>query len=262
MWHNGSDMSAEHLFLWLSLFVATTVEMIEALTIILALGISRGWRTALLATASALLVLAVVVFVFNEIISQVTDESNIPIGPMWAVVGGLLLIFGLQWMKKALLRIGGVLPSRDEEKIYKKLVADAKKSKKSKSPIDWYSFVMVFKGVLLEGFEIVFIVVIFASARGEMGIGISATLAALVFVALLGLIIHKPLSRVPENWMKLTVGLLLVTFGTYFSSEGVGIVWLYGEWALLYLLVFYSALSWFMIHMIRGSRAVQEGVRS
>lgn len=255
-------MTADHLFLWLSVFIAATVEMIEALTIILALGITRGWRSALLATVAALVTLAIVVVIFSEILSKITDESNIPIGPLWAVVGGLLLIFGLQWMKKALLRIGGILPSRDEEKIYKKLVAGAKKSKKSKTAIDWYSFVMVFKGVLLEGFEVIFIVIIFGGARGEFGIGITASLVALVFVGLLGLFIHKPLSRVPENWMKLTVGLLLVTFGTYFSSEGVGIVWPLGEWALLYLLVLYSALSWFIIQMIRGSRTVLEGVKS
>ncbi len=256
------NMTVDHVFLWLSVFVATSVEMVEALTIILALGITRGWRSALLATVAALAALAVVVGVFNSVISQITDERYIPIGPLWAVVGGLLLIFGLQWMKKAILRIGGILPSRDEEEIYKKLVTSAKKAKKSKQAIDWYSFTMVFKGVLLEGFEVVFIVVIFGSARGELGIGVTAALAALVFVALLGLVIHKPLSRIPENWMKLTVGLLLVTFGTYFGSEGVGILWPLGEWAILYLLVFYSLFSYFAIQMVRGSRAAMRGVAS
>ncbi|MDB5183737.1 MAG: hypothetical protein JWO07_418 [Candidatus Saccharibacteria bacterium] len=232
--HNGNDMTSYQLFLWLSVFVATTVEMVEALTIILALGITRGWRTALIATGAAIVTLAVVVAIFYSIFARVTGEGNVPIMPLWALVGGLLLIFGLQWMKKAILRIGGVLESRDEEKIYKRLTASAKKAPKSKKDsIDWYSFVLVFKGVLLEGFEVVFIVIIFGSARGEIGIGIGASLAALLFVALLGVVIHKPLSRVPESWMKLTVGILLTTFGTYFGSEGVGIIWPLGEWALL-----------------------------
>jgi uncharacterized membrane protein len=246
-------MTTYQLFLWLSVFVATTVEMVEALTIILALGITRGWRTALIATGAAIATLAVVVGIFSAIFMRMNDEAGSPIAPLWGLVGGLLLIFGLQWMKKAILRLGGVLPSRDEEKIYKKLTADAKKkSKAKKDSIDWYSFVMVYKGVLLEGFEVVFIVIIFGSARGELGLGVTAALAALVFVALLGWIIHKPLSKVPENWMKLTVGLLLTTFGTYFGSEGVGAIWPLGEWALLYLLVIYALFSVFIIYFLRA----------
>jgi uncharacterized membrane protein len=248
-------MGADHFILWISIFFAATVEMVEALTIVLALGTTRGWRSALLATGAALLTLAVTVGIFSRVISQVTDEKYIPIGPLWALVGGLLLIFGLQWMKKAILRLGGVLPSRDETKIYKKLATDARKVKKTAAdPIDWYSFTMVFKGVLLEGFEVVFIVVIFGSARGELGLGVSAALAALVFVALLGLLIHRPLSRVPENWMKLTVGVLLVTFGTYFSAEGFGVLWPLGEWALFYLLVVYVAFSLVAIQLVRDAK--------
>lgn len=254
MCHNGYSMTTYQVFLWLSVFVATTVEMVEALTIVLALGITRGWRTAIIATGAALVTLAVVVAIFSAIFMRLTDEdAGSPIMPLWALVGGMLLIFGLQWMKKAIFRLGGLLPSRDEEKIYKKLTADAKKkAKNKKDPIDWYSFVMVFKGVLLEGFEVVFIVIIFGSARGELGLGVSAALAALLFVALLGFAIHKPLSRVPENWMKLTVGLLLATFGTYFGSEGVGVIWPLGEWALLYLLALYMAFAVFLIYFLRA----------
>jgi uncharacterized membrane protein len=256
--HNGSGMSTYQLFLWLSVFVATTVEMVEALTIILALGITRGWRTALIATGAAIVTLALVVAIFYSVFSRVTGEGSVPIMPLWSLVGGLLLIFGLQWMKKAILRIGGILPSRDEQKIYKKLTTDAKKApKQKKDSIDWYSFVLVFKGVLLEGFEVVFIVIIFGSARGELGIGIGASLAALVFVALLGLVIHKPLSKIPENWMKLTVGLLLTTFGTYFGSEGLGIIWPLGEWALLYLVLIYGAFALFTINFLQAREPVK-----
>lgn len=255
-------MLTDHFFLWITVFIAAAVEMVEALTIILALGITRGWRSAMFGTVSALGVLAIVIAVFSGIFAQVTDEKYIPIGPLWALVGGLLLIFGLQWMKKAILRLGGIMPTRNEVEIFKKLTKESKKSRSKPrfSSIDWYSFIMVFKGVLLEGFEVVFIVLIFGSARGEFALGVSAALAALLFVMLLGLLIHKPLSRVPENWMKLTVGLLLVTFGTYFGSEGAGVIWPLGEWAILYLLVVYTALSLFAIKFLRdGASGYKEG---
>lgn len=247
-------MTTYQIFLWLSVFVAATVEMVEALTIILALGITRGWRTALIATSAAIATLAVVVAAFSAIFLHITnDDANSPIMPLWALVGGLLLIFGLQWTKKAIFRLSGLLPSRDEEKIYKKLTANAKKKPKTKKDsIDWYSFVMVFKGVLLEGFEVVFIVIVFGSARGELGLGVTAALAALIFVILLGLAVHKPLSKVPENWMKLAVGLMLTTFGTYFGSEGLGIIWPAGEWTLLYLLAMYTVFSLFIIYFLRA----------
>jgi len=250
-------MTTYQVFLWISVFVATTVEMVEALTIVLALGITRGWRTALIATGAAIATLAIVVAIFSTVLLTLNDDSGSPITPLWAIVGGLLLVFGLQWMKKAIFRLGGVLPSRDEVEIYKKLTHNATKApRRKKDTIDWYSFVMVFKGVLLEGFEVVFIVVVFGSARGELGLGASAAVVALVVVMLLGWIIHKPLSKIPEDWMKLAVGLLLTTFGTYFGSEGLGIVWPLGEWALLYLLILYTFLSVFMIYFLRAGDEV------
>lgn len=245
-------MDSYHLFLWLSVFVATVVEMVEALTIILALGVTRGWRSVLLATGAAILTLAVVLVVFNGVFATLYDETYFSIGPLWAIVGGLLLIFGLQWMKKAILRISGVLKSRDEDEIYEHTAKDAKKTPRSKHVIDWYSFVLAYKGVLLEGFEVIFIVVVFGVSRGEMGIGVSAAIAALLVVVALGLLIHKPLSRVPENLMKLTVGLLLAVFGTYFGAQGLGVVWPYGEWALLYLLVIYSLYCVIAIKLVRA----------
>ena len=255
MCHNG-DMLSDGVFLWLTVFVATVVELVEALTIVLALGVTRGWKSAIAGTLAALACLVVVILVFIRTFAAIEDESMIPIRPLWTIVGTLLLIFGLQWMKKAILRIGGALASRDEDEIYGQLTTDAKRTKRSKAPIDWYSFTMVFKGVLLEGFEVVFIVVIFGSAHGDITTGFTAAAAATLFTVVLGLLIHKPLSKVPENWMKLTVGLLLVVFGTYFGGEGAGIIWPLGEWALLYLLISYAAFSWFMIEMERVSNMV------
>lgn len=249
-------MQTDPMFLWLTVFVATIVEMVEALTILLALGVVRGWRSVLLGAASALVVLAVVVFVFNQIYMEVDDEKFIPIKPLWSVVGTLLLIFGLQWMKKAVLRISGVLKSRDEKKRYETVSKDASRIKRTFTGIDWYSFVMSFKGMLLEGFEVVFIVIIFGSVRGDISIGVSAAVSALIFVAILGAVIHKPLTKVPDNIMKLSVGVILVTFGTYFAAEGANILWPLGEWAMLYLLVFYILMTLFVISMLKGRAQV------
>lgn len=231
-----------HLLLGLSIFVASAVEMVEALTIILALGVARGWRSVLLGTVAALGCLGIILVVFVLLNVYLDEYSSGMIRPMWTVVGALLLIFGLQWMRKSILRLSGFLPSRDEDEAYKKIANAAKKKRKFTGPIDWYSFVLAFKGVLLEGFEVVFIVITLGAARGEMGLGIFAAVLAFIFVAGLGVVLHKPLSRVPENWMKFTVGLLLMSFGTYFGAEGVGAIWPLGEWALLYLTIIYLAV--------------------
>lgn len=247
-------MLTYQLTLWLTVFIAAFVEMIEALTIILALGVSRSWRSALIATAAALATLGVLTAVFIGIIMQVTDEKNLPLRPLWIVVGGLLLIFGLQWLKKSILRIGGILASRDEDQIHGRLVRQSKKAPKhTTGSIDWYCFTLVYKGVLLEGFEVVFIVVTFGAARGQLGVGVTAALAALVVVGLLGLLTHKPLRRIPENWMKFVVGLLLTTFGTFFVTEGMGMIWPLGDWALFYVAALYGGISFFAMQFASGS---------
>lgn len=246
------------LFLGISVFLASAVEMVEALTIILALGVTRGWRSVYLATAAAFVTLAAIIIVFGQALMKISDESDPLVHALWVVAGGLLLIFGLQWMRKPILRISGILPTRDEDEVYRKAQREAKKTKlKLYQGIDWYAFVIVYKGVLIEGLEVIFIVIAFGAAQSQLSTAVIAACAALLFVAIVGMVLHKPLSRVPENAMKLTVGIILATFGTYFGLKGVGILWPLGEWAILGLLAFYSLLTYTSIVVLKEQLRIQ-----
>jgi uncharacterized membrane protein len=246
-------MMNNHIFLGLSVFIACAVEMIEALTIILAIGLTRGWRSTLLAMAAALTSLTIVVMVFGRAFMHIpSDDSNPVLQHVWLIMGSLLLIFGLQWMKKAILRFSGLLAKRDESQAYAKTVREARHASQGRgSVIDWYGFVVVYKGVLLEGLEVVFILIAFGVAQNNFRVGVTAALAALVTVALLGVVVHRPLSRVPENTMKLVVGILLTTFGTYFATEGVGLIWPHGQVIVVGILAFYITLSYLLIITLR-----------
>jgi uncharacterized membrane protein len=230
----------DHIFLGFSVFLACIVEMVEALTIVLAIGVTRGWRSTLLAAGAAAAVLGGVVGLSWRALEHVSTSSIVVLHWIWLVVGALLLVFGLQWLRKAVLRYVGVMPLHDEEEKYKQVRAQSKKAGKDvQNGIDWYAFVVVFKGVLLEGLEVVFIVLTFGFAQANMGLGALAALAAFVLVALLGAVLHRPLARLPENAMKFAVGVILTTFGTYFGAEGVGVMWPHGQVAILFILAFY-----------------------
>jgi uncharacterized membrane protein len=246
-------------FVVFTVFVACLVEMVEALTIVLALGISRGWRSVLLATAAAVTTLSLVVLIFGSTLLKISDESNPTLKKLWLVMGTLLLAFGLQWMRKAILRISSLLPSRDEDKAYKKLQNESSKVKLVKGDkIDWYAFVSAYKGVLLEGFEVIFIVITFGVSQGSIVTGTFAALAAFVFVVIVGLLTHKPLSKVPENFMKLVVGVLLTTFGTYYFVKGIGVVWPHGDNAVWGILLFYALLSYSLIKWLKTTTQLQK----
>lgn len=236
-------------FLGFSVFIACLVEMVEALTIVLALGITRGWKSVLLATIAAIATLGIIIAAFGTALTRVSDEAGVgaptaAIRHLWLIVGALLLIFGLQWIRKGVLRAAQLLPSRDEDKAFEELKhrAQGKATVRKHQTIDWYSFVLAYKGVLLEGLEVVFIVIAFGAAQGNLHLGIEAAAAAFVVIAVLGALVHRPLARVPENTMKLAVGVLLTTFGTYFAARGIGVHWPHGDAAVWGILVFYIAL--------------------
>src|SRR5436190_268094 len=194
---------AESTFLFLAAFLASAVEMVEALTIVLAVGVTRGWRSTLIGVGAAALVLAAVVGALGPALTLV------PIDALRLVVGGLLLAFGLQWLRKAILRASGYVPLHDEAGIYERERAEAERAAHiERGGLDWYSFTLAFKGVLLEGLEVAFIVITFAADRGgSVGITAAAAGAALLIVAITGVLVRGPLSRVPENSPKFTVGL-------------------------------------------------------
>src|SRR3954451_15374025 len=223
-------------FLFLTAFLASGVEMVEAVTIVLAVGVTRGWRSTLLGVGAATLALAILVAVLGPAV------SSIPIDDLRLVVGTLLLIFGLQWLRKAILRASGYKALHDEDAIYARERAEAERAGADvRHGVDWYSFTLSFKGVFLEGLEVAFIVVTFGASReGGVALAAAAAAAALVVVVVAGALAHKPLSRVPENTLKFTVGLLLTTFGTFWAGEGAGVSWPGDDAALLVILGFFA----------------------
>lgn len=242
------------IFLFLASFLATGVEMVEALTIILATGLTRGWRSTFLGSGVAAIVLALIIAIFG-----MTLPNVVPLPVLRLVIGAFLLIFGLQWLRKAILRYGGLKAYHDEERIFSQEIQALKADGASAGAIDWTAFVVSFKGVLLEGLEAAFIVITFGSAAqdarlaGFEGVGLAAVAAilALAIVVFAGLLVHRPLSQVPENTMKFAVGLMLTSFGTFWAGEGVGIHWSLEDATILILLIVYALASWGLISLLR-----------
>ncbi|MFC1418426.1 COG4280 domain-containing protein [Streptacidiphilus cavernicola] len=215
--------------LFLTVFLACAVEAVEALTIVLAAGTSRHWGSALQGTAAALVVLAAVVAVLGPAIGL------IPLDPLRLLVGALLLVFGLQWLRKAVLRASGHKALHDEDAAYAQQVAAAGAAATGgRGRVrDWYAFTLSFKGVFLEGLEVAFIVVTFGDNQRDVPLAVFGALAAVLTVAAVGVAIRAPLARVPENTMKFAVGTMLTSFGLFWSTEGAGAHWPGSDTALL-----------------------------
>src|SRR5881398_4024339 len=227
------DVSTSSVLVLLGAFSASAVEMVEALTIVLGVGIVRGWRSTLIGVGAATIVLAALVAALGPALRVV------PIGTLRLVVGALLLAFGLQWLRKAILRSSGYKPHHDEDAAFRREREEAARAgREQRAGLDWYSFTVAFKGVLLEGLEVVFIVISFGSAQGRIGLAAAGAAAAFVVVVVAGVLARGPLSRVPENAIKFAVGLLLTTFGCFWSAEGAGVDWPGNELSLLALLAF------------------------
>jgi len=236
-------------FLVLSAFLASAVEMVEALTIVLAAGIARGWRSSLTGAGVAAASLAVIVAALGPALTA------IPIDALRLLVGGLLLVFGLQWLRKAILRSSGFKALHDEEAIFARELAGAQRAAKSdRAGLDWYGFTLSFKGVLLEGLEVAFIVLTFGSAQHDIPLAALGAAVAVVLVAVVGLALHEPLVRVPENTMKFAVGIMLTTFGIFWSTEGAGAHWPGSDAALLAILAFVCGTSALFVRLLRRQR--------
>jgi uncharacterized membrane protein len=238
-------------FLFASAFLASAVEFVEALTIVLAAGVSRGWRSALAGLGAATLVLAVIVAALGPAL------THIPINALRLVVGGLLLTFGLQWLRKAILRASGVKALHDEEAIFAREIAEARTAHgETRAGLDWYGFTLAFKGVLLEGLEVAFIVVTFGSTQGRIGLAALGAGVALVLVVVVGVLVRAPLARVPENTLKFAVGAMLTTFGIFWSAEGAGADWPGADIALPVILGGVLLLSFAAVATLRRQRLV------
>jgi uncharacterized membrane protein len=245
-------MSTGDTFLVLSAFLASGVEMVEALTIVLAAGVARGWRSALAGLGAATVALAIIVAALGPALTQ------IPLQALRLVVGALLLVFGLQWLRKAILRASGYKALHDEDAIFAQELAEARGAAlDERAGIDWYGFTLAFKGVLLEGLEVVFIVLTFGSAQGSIPLAAAGAAAALVLVAGVGVAVRAPLARVPENSMKFAVGVMLTTFGIFWSVEGAGADWPGGDAALVGVLGFVVLFSFVLVRLLRRERRTQ-----
>jgi uncharacterized membrane protein len=233
----------------LSSFLASAVEMIEALTIVLAAGLARGWRSSLVGVAAAIVVLAVIVAALGPALTV------IPLRDLRLFVGSLLLVFGLQWLRKAILRASGFKALHDEDAIFANELAGARTAARVKrGGLDWYGFTLSFKGVLLEGLEVAFIVVTFGSTQGSIPLAAVGAGAAIILVATVGVAVRAPLARVPENSMKFAVGIMLTSFGIFWSAEGAGAHWPGADAALLGVLGFVIASSALLVTLLRRER--------
>ena len=233
--------------LFLAVFLACAVEAVEALTIVLAAGVGRGWRSALTGMLAGLLTLAVIVAVLGPAVAA------IPLDGLRLVVGGLLLIFGLQWLRKAILRASGHKAVHDETAAFRATLAAARHTKKGSGRVvpDWYGFTLAFKGVVREGLEVVFIALTFGSNQHQIGLAALAALAAVLVVAAVGVAVRAPLSRVPENGMKFVVGVMLTAFGMFWGAEGAGAHWPGGDLALLVLIPAVGLYALILVGLVR-----------
>jgi uncharacterized membrane protein len=207
--------------LFIAVFLACAVEAVEATTIVLAAGTARDWRSANVGMAAALVVLAAITAALGPAISA------LPLQALRLFVGALLLVFGLQWLRKAILRASGHKSLHDEDAIYREQLSAARSEPGRRGALvpDLYGFTLAFKGVLLEGLEVVFIALTFGSNAHRIPLAALAAVSAVVLVALVGVAVRAPLARVPENTMKFIVGVLLTTFGTFWGAEGAGATW-------------------------------------
>jgi uncharacterized membrane protein len=243
----------------LTVFVACAVEAIEALTIVLAAGLTREWRSTFQGMAAALVVLGIIIGALGPTITL------LPLTALRLVVGALLLIFGLQWLRKAVLRATGFKALHDEASAYRREVTAAREAGAAvrRGVVhDWYAFTLAFKGVLLEGLEVVFIVLTFGANQKNVGAAVIGAACAVVVVTGVGVAVRSPLARVPENAMKFCVGIMLTSFGTVWGAEGCGVRWPGNDLALLVLVPIVAVVSLGYVAWLRSPAkpSVQEKV--
>jgi len=228
-------------------FIASAVEFVEATTIVLAVGVTRGWRAPLLGTAAATVTLAVIIGTLGVAIVTVVPEHLLK-----GVVGTLLLLFGLRWLRKAILRFAGIVAIHDEELIYLRELAELREQGLRKNEFDWVGFLVAYKAVLLEGTEVAFIVIAFGAAGGAaLSSAVAGAIVAGILVIALGVALQKPLTMVPENWLKFGVGAMLCSFGVFWFAESLGMQWPGDALSIPLIVVTFLAASWLAVRMLK-----------
>ncbi|PAQ06165.1 COG4280 domain-containing protein [Mesorhizobium temperatum] len=227
-------------------FLASFVEVVEAFTIVLAVGVTRSWRPALVGAALALALLAALVLAFGPLLALV------PITVLQFVVGVLLILFGMRWLRKAILRAASVIALHDEEAAFSRETAVLHRQANDRRA-DYLAGVAAFKAVLLEGVEVVFIVIAVSAAHGQTLYASLGALAAFFLVMLIGLALHRPLARVPENALKFVVGLMLTSFGIFWTGEGIDAHWPGDDLALLAIFAIVALASFTIVRRLRSA---------
>src|ERR1700716_1085915 len=231
-------------------FLASLVEAVEALTIVLAVATVRGWRLAGLGAFAGLLVLALSVVALGPLVDRV------PLRLLQLTIGILLLLFGMRWLRKAILRSAGVIPLHDEVAAFATETADLRRqSRPHETRLDWLAGLASFKAVLLEGLEVVFIVIAVGAGRGLLVPASAGAFAACLLVAGTGFVVHRPLARVPENTLKFAVGVMLSAFGVFWVGEGIDVAWPGEDLAIVAFAVMFLAVSGAAVVLARRPRA-------
>lgn len=228
-------------------FLASAVEFVEALTILVAMGVTRGWKSPILGALAAAAMLLLLTASFGVTLIQLA-----PLSVLRAVVGILILLFGLKWLRKAILRASGFKAIHDEEQIFREEIEVAQtKARVEAGQMDWFGFVATFKAVGLEGLEVAFIVIALGATAHALGSAAIGAAVAGVLVLGVGLAVARPLAQVPENQIKLVVGLMLTSFGTFWTAEGFGAQWWQEDVSIVWLLAGYLAVSLLLIALLR-----------
>lgn len=254
--------------LFVSAFFACCVEAVEATTVVLAVGLTRSWKSTWRGVSAAVIVLAAVVAILGPAL------AHIPLNPLRLIVGGLLLVFGLGWLRKAILRASGYKALHDEASAYADLTSEARSLNESSDIVgskagagagwmggDPYSFTLAFKSVLLEGLEVAFIVVTFGANAHNIGLASLAALAAIAVIVCVAFVVRGPLSRVPENTIKFSVGVLLASFGTFWGAEGAGAAWPHSDASLLVIIPTIALVALASVALLRNHRKASEEQR-
>lgn len=247
----ATTVSSDVAVLVVAVFLTSCVEMVEALTIVLAVGHTRGWRSCFEGVVAALGALVVLVAVVGPALVRV------PLATLHLVIGIILLIFGMQWLRKAILRSSGLKEMSDEDVRYQKTVASLDASDVTKSR-DQVAFVVAFKGVFLEGLEVVIAVITLGTSAHRLGLAALVASVAVVLVAVVGALVSKQLTNVPENAMKMGVGIMLTSYGTFWTGEGLKVRWPGGDVELLVLVGIYLVVTWLFVAVLRRRDSVLE----
>lgn len=227
-------------------FVASAVEFVEATTIVLAVGVTRGWRAPLIGTLAATITLAIVIGTLGVALVSIVPEHLLK-----GFVGALLLLFGLRWLRKAVLRFAGIVAIHDEEFIYQREIAELRAQGLRKSEFDWIGLLVAYKAVLLEGTEVAFIVIAFGAAGGTaLTAATVGAIAAGLLVIALGAALRTPLTLVPENWLKFGVGAMLCSFGVFWFAEALGMAWPGDALAIPLIVAAFLAASWAAVRLL------------